>query len=196
MCANLVLHRLTDEQKQRRFISCQGFIQTCQDNPSFLDWIVTVDESWVFKYDPEMKRQSIQWTSKSSSKSKNFFCKSPWFNPCWSHIFDRQVVTHKQFVPKGPTGNRALYFEIIETPWKLISRLRPQFRAEGGSWFLLQDNDLSHSALAVKIFLAKHGAVEMSHPPYSPYHALADFLYLSYCENWPQRKEVSPCWRH
>jgi hypothetical protein len=31
-------------------------IQTCQDNSSFLDCIVTGDESWVFQYDPETKR--------------------------------------------------------------------------------------------------------------------------------------------
>jgi hypothetical protein len=28
-----------DEQKQRRLSSCQDFVQTCQDNPSFLDCI-------------------------------------------------------------------------------------------------------------------------------------------------------------
>jgi hypothetical protein len=39
---------------------------------------------------------------------------------------------------------------------KRLSRVRPQFRAEG-SWFLLHDNAPSHSALVVKIFLTKHG---------------------------------------
>jgi histone-lysine N-methyltransferase SETMAR len=46
ICAKFVPHSLRDEQKQRRLISCQGFIQTCQDNPSCLDCIVTGDESW------------------------------------------------------------------------------------------------------------------------------------------------------
>jgi histone-lysine N-methyltransferase SETMAR len=36
ICAKFVPHRLTDEQKKRRLISFQGFVQTCQDNPSFL----------------------------------------------------------------------------------------------------------------------------------------------------------------
>jgi hypothetical protein len=34
--AKFVPHRLADEQKQRRLISWQHFIQTCQDNPNFL----------------------------------------------------------------------------------------------------------------------------------------------------------------
>jgi hypothetical protein len=33
--AKFVPHRLTDEQKQRRLTSGQGFIQTCQNNPNF-----------------------------------------------------------------------------------------------------------------------------------------------------------------
>jgi hypothetical protein len=53
--------------------------------------------------------------------------------------------------------------------------VRPQFRAEGG-WFLLHDNAPSHSAPVVKIFLAEHGVVEISHPPYSRDLAPADLF--------------------
>jgi hypothetical protein len=59
ICAKFVPHSLTDEQKQRRLISCQDFIHTCHDNHSFLGCIVPGDESWVFQYDPETKRQSM-----------------------------------------------------------------------------------------------------------------------------------------
>jgi hypothetical protein len=55
ICATFVPHSLTDEQKQRRLTSCQVFIQSCQENPSFLDCIVIGDESWIFQYDPEKK---------------------------------------------------------------------------------------------------------------------------------------------
>jgi transposase len=40
----------------------------------------------------------------------------------------------------------------------------------------LHDNVLSHSALVVKLFLAKHGVVEISHPPYSPDLAPVEFF--------------------
>jgi hypothetical protein len=48
ICAKFIPHSLTDEPKQRRLASCQDFVQTCQDNPSFLNCFVTGDESWVF----------------------------------------------------------------------------------------------------------------------------------------------------
>jgi transposase len=72
ICAKFVPHSLTDEQKQRRLISCQDFIQTCQDNLSFLDCIVTGDESWVFQYDPNTKRRNMQCSSKPSPSPKKF----------------------------------------------------------------------------------------------------------------------------
>jgi hypothetical protein len=88
---------------------------------------------------------------------------------------DKQGVIHKKIVPEGQTVNSAYYFEVIGRLLKRISRVRPQFRAEG-SWFLLHDSAPSHSALIVKTFLAKHGVVEISHPPYSPDLAPAVFF--------------------
>jgi hypothetical protein len=79
-------------------------------------------------------------------------------------FFDKYDAIHEEFVPEGQTVNSAFYVEVIGRLLKRISRVRPQFRVEG-SWFLLHDNALSHSALVVKIFLAKHGVVEISHPP-------------------------------
>jgi hypothetical protein len=71
----------------------------------------------------------------------------------------------KEFVPEGQIVNSAFYVEVIGRLLKRISRVRPQFRADG-SWLLLHYNFPSHSALVLKIFLAKHGVVEISHPPY------------------------------
>jgi hypothetical protein len=47
----------------------------------------------------------------------------------------------------------------------------------------------------VKIFLAKHGVADLSHPPYSPDLTSPEFS-LSFGENCPQIKLVSGCWRH
>jgi hypothetical protein len=55
--------------------------------------------------------------------------------------------------------------------------VRPQFRGED-SWFLLHGNVPSHFALIVNTFLAKHGVMEISHPPHSPDLAPADFFFV------------------
>jgi hypothetical protein len=128
----------------------------------FPDCIVTGDESRVFQYDPQTKRQNMQWTkaqiiSLAKVRDENHA----------DHIFGKQDVIHKEFVPEGQRVNSAFCVGVIGRLLKRISRVRPQFRAEG-SWFCLHDNASSHSAMVVKIFLAKHGVLEISHPPYSP----------------------------
>jgi histone-lysine N-methyltransferase SETMAR len=172
-----VPYSLTDEQKQLRQTSCQDLLQTCQDNRSFLDCIVTGDESWVFQYDPETKRQSMQWTFKVIIKAQKFRLQKSTIKIMLITFFHKHGVIHKEFVPEGQKVNSSFYVEVIGRLLKPISRGRPQFRAEA-TWFLLHYNAPSNSALLVKIFLAKHGVVEISHPPYSPDLAPAEvFLF-------------------
>ncbi|KAJ8949243.1 hypothetical protein NQ318_022756 [Aromia moschata] len=57
VCAKLVPKVLTDDQKARRVETSQELLDTCEDNLAFLDDVITGDESWVFEYDPETKRQ-------------------------------------------------------------------------------------------------------------------------------------------
>jgi hypothetical protein len=98
--AKFVPHALTDEENQRRPTSRQDFIQTCQDNPSFLHCIATGDEPWVFQYDLETKRQNIRWASKSSSR-RTFRLKKSKIKIILIIFFDKQGVTDKESVPEG-----------------------------------------------------------------------------------------------
>ncbi|KAJ8944354.1 hypothetical protein NQ318_011486 [Aromia moschata] len=45
VCAKLVPKVLTDVQKARRVETCQELLDTCEDNPAFLDDVITGDES-------------------------------------------------------------------------------------------------------------------------------------------------------
>ncbi|KAK5642352.1 hypothetical protein RI129_008519 [Pyrocoelia pectoralis] len=59
VCAKLMPKVLPDDQKACRVETCQELLDTCEENPTFLDDVITGDESWVFEYDPETKRQII-----------------------------------------------------------------------------------------------------------------------------------------
>jgi hypothetical protein len=41
-----------------------------EDGSSFLQMVVTGDESWIYEYDPETKRQSEEWKHTVSPRSK------------------------------------------------------------------------------------------------------------------------------
>jgi len=70
VCMKFVPHLLTDDQReQRQTIARDLFEPSCED-VQFLKNIVTGDESWVYRYDPETKQQSSQWKGPTSPRPK------------------------------------------------------------------------------------------------------------------------------
>ena len=68
ICAKLVPKNLSVEQKANRLEIYQDFLVRLEIEPNFLHKVITGDESWVFDYDPETKRQSEEWLTKSSPR--------------------------------------------------------------------------------------------------------------------------------
>jgi hypothetical protein len=56
VCAKM----LSDEQKERHKELCLDLLQNIKDEPDLLKSVITCDETWIFTYDPETKRQSMQ----------------------------------------------------------------------------------------------------------------------------------------
>jgi len=70
VCAKFVPRLLTDDQREQcQTISRDLFEQSCED-VQFLKNTVTGDESWVYRYDPETKRQLSQWRGPTSLQPK------------------------------------------------------------------------------------------------------------------------------
>jgi len=66
----LVPKNLSVEQKVNQLEICRDFLGRLEIEPNFLHKVITGDESWVFDYDPETKRQSEKWHTKSSARPK------------------------------------------------------------------------------------------------------------------------------
>ena len=65
----MVPKELTEEQKQRRVTIRQDLLERQDD---ILGRVITGDETWVYQYDPETKRQSAQWKTANSPRTKKF----------------------------------------------------------------------------------------------------------------------------
>jgi len=90
ICAKLVPKNLSVEHKANRLEICQDLLGRLEIEPDFWDKVITGDESWVFDYDPETKRQSPEWHTKCSLRPKKacmsrsrvktmiFFFRQPW----------------------------------------------------------------------------------------------------------------------
>jgi hypothetical protein len=65
--------QLSDDHQRARQTICQEHLDRHgRDGDAFVHRIVTGDVSWVYHYEPESKRQPMQWKHPSSPASKKF----------------------------------------------------------------------------------------------------------------------------
>ena len=175
VCAKMVPRLLTEEQKAQRLNACRDILQQMEADEKLLENVITGDESWVFQYDPETKRQSRQWKSASSPRPKKARMQRSQVKVMLITFFDHQGMVHHEFVPKGQTVNQHFYKEVLT---RLVNKIRQKRRASwaGKTWILHHDNAPAHTALSVKQFLVSKEITTLHHPPYSPDLAPCDFF--------------------
>lgn len=175
VCARFVPHMLTDEQKQIRLSCYQDFIETADSDSNFLKTIVTGDESWCFMYDPQTKRQSSAWLSPGEQRPTKVRQQKSKVKTMLIAFFDSKGLIHHEFVPVGQTVNARFYLEVMKRLVHRIRRIRPEYK-DPGSWTLLHDNAPAHTATLLTHYYAANQITVLSHPPYSPDLAPADFF--------------------
>jgi histone-lysine N-methyltransferase SETMAR len=89
--------------------------------------------------------------------------------------FDVKGIIHQEVMLDKQIVNGKLYKEVIKKSIARVHSVRPEFQ-ESGSSYLLYDNASAHPSGVVSEFLAKRGIPVLSHPPYSPDLAPADFF--------------------
>ena len=70
ICAKFVPRVLREDQRERRCNDSKEMVELINSDPQVLDALVTCDESWIYCYDPETKRQSSQWKHAGSPRPK------------------------------------------------------------------------------------------------------------------------------
>ena len=71
ICVKFVPRVLREDQKERRDHDSMEMVELINSDPAILDALVTCDESLIYCYDPETKRQSSQWRHAGSPWPKN-----------------------------------------------------------------------------------------------------------------------------
>ena len=70
--AKWVPHALTEQQKWCRYETCIHLERYQNDGENLLNNIITIDETWVRTYEPELKRQSAEWRHEGSPRRQKF----------------------------------------------------------------------------------------------------------------------------
>ena len=70
ICMEFVLRVIREDQKERRSHDSRKMVELINSDPTVLDDLVTCNESWIYCYDPETKRQISQWKHAGSPRPK------------------------------------------------------------------------------------------------------------------------------
>jgi len=68
ICAKLVPKILTNEQKENRRNVCLDLLERIKNDKKFFKHVITSDETWIFEYDPDTKRQGSEWHTCNSPR--------------------------------------------------------------------------------------------------------------------------------
>ena len=174
ICAKFVPRVLREEQKERRHNDSREMVEFIDSDPEVLEALVTCDESWIYCYDPESKRQSFQWKHAGSPRPKKARQSKSTQKLMMIPFFDSKGMIYLHWVPSGQTVNKEYYVEVLREFRKRFRRKRPALFTSG-RWHFHQDNAPVHNSIRVSNYLTEMGIKTVPHPPYSPDLAPCDF---------------------
>lgn len=178
-----VPHNLTETQKQARVEWCHDMIDKFDAGSSRRVYdIITGDESWIYQYDPETKRQSTVWvfqneatpTKVKRSRSAGKILIASYFSLTGFLVSiplrDQRSINAEWYTTK-----------CLPEVFSVVSNKRPNTGLRG--LLLHHDNAPAHTALKTRDFLDSTPVKLLGHPPYSPDLAPCDFFLFPKIKN-------------
>ncbi|UYV77575.1 SCD [Cordylochernes scorpioides] len=165
--AKFIPRFLTNEQKLCRLATCEDMLEMTRTDPEWKDKIITGDETWVYSYDPETKRQSAEWRGQGEPRPKKSRILKSRNKVLLVAFLDKKGIVHPEYLPAGQTVIKEMYLSILRRLREAIRKKRPE-KWTNGDWILHHDNARPHTAHLVTSFLAKNGTEILPQPPYSP----------------------------
>ena len=161
ICAKFSPRVLREDQKERRCQDSREMVELINSDPAVLDALVAYDESWIYFYDPETKRQSSQWKYAGSPRPKKAMQSKSTHKLLMIPFFDSTGMIYMHWVPTGQTVNKEYYVEVLRVFRKRFRRKRPTL-FKLGQWHFQQDNAPIHNSILVTDYLTKIGTRKVS----------------------------------
>lgn len=176
-----VSHLLTDNQKENRVWNQSGTALPLQNSHgNFLENVITRDETWVCGCDIETMLQFFaegeERVSTKQQQQQKSWMSHPKSRCCWLFVFAFFFKSQRHCL---------LWISItcLDGRQTAVPGLFSAFegcRAREEPWIVgKSDVASSHASLRIRSYLAQNQTSVVSHPPYSPDSALADFLLFS-----------------
>ena len=124
---------LREDQKERHCHDSREMVELINSDPAVFDALVTCDESWIYCYDPETKRQSSQWKHAGSPRPKKARQSKSTHKLLMIPFFDSTGMIYMHWVPTGQIVNKEYYVEVLREFSKRFHWKRPVL-FKSGQW--------------------------------------------------------------
>ena len=114
LSAKWILKCLNADQKRQRCQSSEQPLECFRRDPNyFLSRLVTMDETWLYHYDPETKQQSMEWRHSGSPHPKKFRVQKSARKFVASIFWDQDGILLIDYLPKGQTIKAEYYLSLL-----------------------------------------------------------------------------------
>ena len=174
LTARWVPKSLSDEQLATRASVCSALLKRFRSKDDFLFHLVTVDETWVHYYEPEIKAQSRQWVGPGSPRPKKFKMQPSAGKVTATVFWDAKGVIMLDFLPKRSTITGVYYANLL---YQLSTAIRDKRRGKLSKGVLLQqDKARVHTCKVAMDAVERNRYKLIPHHAYSPDLVPSDFF--------------------
>ena len=113
VCAKFVPRVLREDQKERCCHGSREMVELINSDPAVLDVVVTSDESWIYCYDPETKKQSSQRKHAGSPRPKKVRQSKCTHKLLMIPFFDSTGMIYMHWVLTGQAVNKENCVEVL-----------------------------------------------------------------------------------
>ena len=163
--------------KSHRCQSSEQVLEFFRRDPNdFLSRLVTMDETWLYHYDPQTKQQSVEWRQSGSPRPKKFRAQKSDGKVLASIFWDQDGILLIDYLPKGQTINAQYYSSLLVQMKGILKEIR---RGKVTKVVLfLHDNAPAYWALTTPKKLPYLFFPFVDYPPYSPDLGQSDYQML------------------
>ena len=151
-----------DGAEGQSHINLHCLCEWTQNYPNFMSMIITGDECWINRYDPEMKQMSSQWNMSSSPWLKKVQQVKSNVKTMLIASFDIDGLVHHEYVPRGQAVNKEFYKTFLQRLRDAVRRRHTE-KWRSNNWILHHDNAPAMAATTNE-FLAKQHSVALTLP--------------------------------
>ncbi len=177
-CSTFVPTFLTDAHKQHHRDICNFFTRLKDQNPRVFRNAVTMDESWVYVWDPDKRLHCMEWLRPGEPRSQTPRQTLATAKVMILTFFDSKGLVYYEFVQCPQTVNQQVFRAIFRRFDAAHARRRPHSSVRGRK-FIHLDNAPAHNANLTVALIQQLGWTCLPHPAYSPDLAPNDFWFYS-----------------